>query len=294
MYIVDVVEAGTTYNLSGCFFSLSLPFPFTRNRTSMDASSNLPSTPRFTDLLISELIECQAASRATRDVAAVKHSLNLLSNLTGEQLAKAKSLMLTLHCLFPNDLLPALDILDRKLVRRLVPHKDDATTETAGQKNQPSHPKEGSVPSDSMPDSSRTDGIFLVMSASTVPQPGASSTTTTTTHVHEKGYEVRLDAWNCTCPTFALSAFRDLQTRTSLPAELPLNADVAWDQNEPRRYPFGGTLPCATDRASPPVCKHILASVLFARCYPQLGTYEEGLHIVSTKELAGWCAGWGG
>ncbi|KAJ5216774.1 hypothetical protein N7468_009782 [Penicillium chermesinum] len=224
-----------------------------------------PSLPRFVDQLITELIACHDPN-ASIDDARDAQAQNFLSTIAGPQLAQAKSLMLTLHCLFPNDLLPALDILDRRLVRRLV--RADRTM------------------ADQRPRTEDTEDIFLVMSASSIPQPGASSTT----HVPEKGYEVRLDAWNCTCPTFTLSAFRDLQTRASLPVESPSNPDMWWDQDEPRRYPFGGTLACAIDLASPPVCKHVLASLLFARS-PQLGGRGENLCLVSAEELAGWCAG---
>lgn len=259
----------------------------------------LPSVSNFADNLISELGYCQSKPESNANDAGatarhISHSQNLLSGLTGPQLAKAKSLMLTLHCLFPNDLLPALDILDRRLVRRIA-RADKANLATVAldhnrttDQTHTEHPGEAPISHDTQPPSA--EDIFLVMSASSIPQPTASSTT----HVHEKGYEVRLDAWNCTCPTFALSAFRDLQTRTGLPAELPSNAYIGWDQDEPRCYPFGGTLPCATDRASPPVCKHVLASVLFARC-PQF-EQDAGEHpcLVTEEELAGWCAGWGG
>ncbi|KAJ5383295.1 Zinc finger SWIM-type [Penicillium concentricum] len=146
-------------------------------------------------------------------------------------ISNLKPLMLTLHCLFPNDFLPALDILDRKL----------------------------------------TEDIFIVISAS---EPSLPS---------QKGYEVRLRAWNCSCPTFTLSAYRD-----QLPANHPAN-----EQNQ-LPYSYGGTLARGTARVSPPTCKHILACILHARCPELFGVDGDGRFAVSMEELAGWCAGWGG
>jgi len=164
-----------------------------------------------------------------------------------------KPLMLTLHCLFPNDLLPALDILDRKLVRRV------------------------------RVDTRNTD-IFLVISASIPPSlPGTSTST-----MQEKGYEVRLRAWNCSCPTFALSAYRDSQSPASAK-----NQSSTTTEGEHVAYSFGGTLARGTARFAPPVCKHILACILYARC-PDLFGGGDSTFVVSMEELAGWCAGWGG
>ncbi|CAG8378405.1 unnamed protein product [Penicillium salamii] len=131
-----------------------------------------------------------------------------------------KSRMLTFHCLFPNDFLPALDLLDRKLVQR-VRH---GLTE-----------------------------LFLVSSSQT--------------------YEVRLHAWNCSCAAFTLAAYR---------------SDTGQTEHVPNGpYPFGGTI---ARTEVPPVCKHILACLLYARCPTLLD--DTGTIAISREELAGWCAGW--
>ena len=153
--------------------------------------------------------------------------MEFIDRLILELPSDPKPLMLTFHCLFPNDFLPALDILDRKLVH--------------------------SVHCDSVE-------LFLVTST-------ASS----------DRYEVRLQAWNCSCPTFALAAYRDVQTAMRNPPDIP--------------YPFGGAL---ARTAQPPVCKHILACVLHARCPDLFGNENENGALISKEELAGWCAGWGG
>lgn len=50
---------------------------------------------------------------------------NRLAKLSEDELSRVKPLLLTLHCLFTNEFLPALDILDRKLVRKLVVTSND-------------------------------------------------------------------------------------------------------------------------------------------------------------------------
>ncbi|KAJ6010550.1 hypothetical protein N7451_001962 [Penicillium sp. IBT 35674x] len=217
---------------------------------------------------------------------------NSLSGLSASQLTRVKPLMLTLHCLFPNDLLPALDILDRGLVQRLVREDRAITTPEHGHRLAIEQQNTGQAETTYMDnyDLQRED-IFLVISASTAAPQGAPSSTFPRQE-QLKGYEVRLHAWACTCPTFTLSAFRNIRSRMGVSAE-PLSGSVLPDLG-PGCYPFGGTLSCVTDRGSPPVCKHILACILFARCPGLFGGSGDGRRPVSMEELAGWCAGWGG
>lgn len=265
------------------------------------AAPNLPSSTCFVDSLISEIADIKGSPKSPVDAGdrdpprlstapQEKQAQNVLAGLSTWDVARIKPIILTLHCLFPNDLLPALDILDRKLVQRLVnadtgdtvvPASDSVTA--ADQSKEPSSTR-------SNPELTASQNIFLVTSAS-VPPHGPGTQSTTPTHEHEKGYEVRLQAWNCTCPTFAISAFRDLDSRRDL---CPQEGETGHDRDESVAYPFGGTLPCPTDRDSPPVCKHILACVLFARCPALFGGGGDGSRRVSVEELAGWCAGWGG
>ncbi|KAJ5693306.1 hypothetical protein N7462_002729 [Penicillium macrosclerotiorum] len=275
-------------------------------------SNDLPNGPEFIDILIHELAGFQAPSACIgineldtprrQQVHQEDQPQNPLARLAPSQLARLKPLMLTLHCIFPNDLLPALDILDRRLVRRFVrSDKKDAAPAEPGQdptiaaEGQPlsvtkktnTDPKNATAPDEDM---------FFVISTSAIPhQPGTTSSHLPTQE-QEKGYETRLHAWNCTCPTFALSAFRDLGSRLGWmsAAQRPSDLAILRHRERPVDYPFGGTLTCRTDRVSPPVCKHILACVLFARCPGLFGCDEDGRRLVSTEEMAGWCAGWGG
>ena len=106
-------------------------------------------------------------------------------------------------------------------------------------------------------------------------------------------YEVRLDAWNCSCAAFAFSAFgRDVDGDEEDDDERGARPD---DKNQDERrekldWAFGGTL--TRPGTVTPTCKHILAAVL-GKQLPSLfgaGVVEKE---VSSVEAAGWAAGWG-
>lgn len=361
--------------------SLFPPFSKAQPTLSMELDSfprPLPSSAGFIDQLINELASFQADLPSnttteldpprTQSTRQPKPPQNELSRLSPTQLARVKPLLLTLHCLFPNDLLPALDILDRRLVQRIVvrgdktnanavpsasasTQEDHQTVSSPGDNQGIQHDKlntriNQTTLDDTTPENTLNEdlfgSVFLVTSASSAPAyPAPSSTTSTSTSTYTtttttpqqppKVYEVRLNAWNCTCPTFTLSTFRDLDFRlhsmskpnlnlnpNSSPSPRsssppPSNTAMLRDRNDGSAftstsaptsasasasavYPFGGTLTCPTDRDSPPACKHILACVLFARCpglFGDGGHEDRGVNI-SMEELAGWCAGWGG
>ncbi|PWY78408.1 hypothetical protein BO94DRAFT_537596 [Aspergillus sclerotioniger CBS 115572] len=212
--------------------------------------------------------------------------------------------MLTLHCLFPNELLLALDILDRGLVKRFV-RNDNTTTITT-----------------TSPTQTEDTDMFYVLSTSTLPHStdhyllsksrtrlNPQSLTHMDMNSPSKGYEVRLHAWNCTCPTFTLSAFRDLGPEVPPANSAADAADVEGARNlifpdldepssdaVPTHFSFGGTLTRGSTKSSPPVCKHLLACLLAVRCFGLVGLGEEGVVEVRVEEgeLAGWGAGWGG
>lgn len=266
---------------------------------------NLPFTGTFVDRLISELATCRppTPSNSTselqnQDRTSSAHQQqqpqNPLSRLPASQLANIKPVMLTLHCLFPNDLLLALDILDRQLVQRFVRTDEIDAAATSPETETPSKHQHSVKDCTAERSSQNSDqGIFLVTSASTAPSDIAPPTSHFGTHSQEKGYEVRLRAWNCTCPTFALSAYRD--SSDSVPdSGAEYQVDDEMGQDPEIAYPFGGTLTRATARLAPPVCKHILACVLLVRCPGLFGADGNGRRVVSAEEVAGWCAGWTG
>ncbi|KXJ97030.1 hypothetical protein Micbo1qcDRAFT_155773 [Microdochium bolleyi] len=127
-----------------------------------------------------------------------------------------RALLTTLHVLYPSTLLPALDLLDRRLVTRIriPPSSSSLTNDPVG------------VNSDASAGPGRS--FFLVRSAQQQHQsqlarhrqhhhttttdflaanPVGASSTSTRAGGSGKVYVIRLDAWNCSCAAFAFSAF---------------------------------------------------------------------------------------
>ncbi|RAH55547.1 hypothetical protein BO85DRAFT_401607 [Aspergillus piperis CBS 112811] len=266
-------------------------------------SQTIPSTAQFIDQLISHLstftIPPVDSNHDHRHQPPARHHHRTpLSTLPPSQMAEVKTIMLTLHCIFPNELLLALDILDRNLVNRFICND---TTNTSS--SQTSHPTAHHHSSTTNATTKDIHDYFYVRSASTISpdqsDPFSTSTSTSSYHTKEpdpKGYEVRLKAWNCTCPTFTLNAFRDSGPDGS--EEEDSSSTTGHDSlsvTKDNHFPFGGSFTRNSTRSSPPVCKHLLACCLAVRCPGLFGGGEgRSVSIVSAEELAGWCAGWGG
>jgi hypothetical protein len=188
----------------------------------------------------------------------VPEKAKLSSNPLKYSLPATHKLLFTLHVLFPNEVLPALDVLDRQLVTRLQLKDAPARTRTVVEAG----------------GSSGSSAIYLVRSAQ---QPSHShSSNSRYTNPLNSQYEVRLRAWNCSCPAFAFSSISD----DDAPATLH-------DHREDDRN-FGGL----SLMGNTGVCKHLLACLLVERC-PGLFTQGVKTREVSKEEFAGWCAGWG-
>lgn len=160
-------------------------------------------------------------------------------------------------------MIPALDLLDRQLVTRLF---------VSGTR--------GEVPGNE---------VYYVQSASaTLPRPSKSirhHTSATT------AYEVRLSAWNCSCPAFAYSAFgKGFQTSLKLDEDSATGRCREELNGEKVRTRLGGVLMQAD--AGVPICKHILAAYLGTAAPSIFGT---GVYTreVDASEAAGWAGGWG-
>lgn len=201
-----------------------------------------------------------------------------------------RSVLLTLHVIFPNELLSALDLLDRDLVTRLLPLSTTNETppipERAKQQAEDTNAEQESpaLLDDSnnnlKVDNYYTNAVYYVRSAqqttsnSRFRDPVASST----------HYEVRTSSWSCSCPAFAFSAF----PANASADENEANDEITTVEGEEQQWMIGG-LSLGKDV---PICKHLLACVLAER-----GGLFEGYvktRRVSVEELAGWAAGWGG
>ncbi|KAL6251723.1 hypothetical protein RBB50_001933 [Rhinocladiella similis] len=222
-----------------------------------------------------------------------------LHTLSDEDSERARSLFLTLHVLFPHELLPALDLLDRGLVTGLTPL--DAPNSSTGTTDLVTGNVESSLSGVAArhqpplgPSESTTEVLFYIQSS------GASSASSSSRYhrKHTSGaapfYEVRLDSWNCTCPAFSVSAFQSLNVNHEREPQPPWRWSNENDKGEPPSWRFGGvaTSTSSTSNRRPPSCKHILAAVL-AKAAPRLFDYGITSRVVSRDEIAGWGAGWG-
>lgn len=248
------------------------------------ASTTTTSTAQFLDRLILQLSQYCTNSIRHGHHPTTQHqqnqSPNPLTRLVPHQLSKVKPLLLSLHCLFPNELLLALDILDRGLARRFIRADTLASSPNLGNTTPPIGFQYGQSISES--GTCANEDIFLVLSAST----GSSSSPSGWPKEQEKSYEVRLQAWNCTCPTFSLVAFRDS-------SEDGGSSTDSMGSHGPSTG-FGGILTTESARISPPVCKHLLACILMTSCPGVFGAKEEGSRFANVDEISGFCAGWGG
>ncbi|GKT57410.1 ubiquitin carboxyl-terminal hydrolase family protein [Colletotrichum tofieldiae] len=236
-----------------------------------------------------------------------------------------RPLLVTLHVLFPSLVLPALDLLDRNLVTRVVPESAspgnggregndpaDPAPAPANHHHSPEHAHHADAdgqgssppfPSQTPPHLNKAPrtspaAFHLVRSvASTMTRRShavATSASASTT------YLVRLDAWNCTCANFAFDAFPagagagaggTATARQDLEDEI-MDADAAEDSDgecEVGDWQFGGLSLDGMNSGGVPCCKHLLACLLSEQWGDALGKYVTE-RIVSREEMAGLVA----
>lgn len=190
--------------------------------------------------------------------------------------SETKPILLTLHCLFTSDLLPALDLLDRRLVTRFVL---EPVTSPVGDSDR--HGLEEPL----LSQQGKSEGRAVVYYVRSSQQRSRYGTTAEATGIN---YEVRLQAWNCSCPAFAFAAFgpQDEDTQENLG-----NEDEEDDDGEVGRmkHRFGGL---ASGERELPACKHLLACLL-VEMGGGMGDFANH-RVVGREEMAGWAAGWGG
>jgi hypothetical protein len=201
-----------------------------------------------------------------------------------------RSILLTLHVLYPNELLSALDLLDRDLITRLIPLSKIPLSQVPPPVNPPAQETTIEQETSTTLEDQNTDidkkkegyenAIYYVRSAqqttsnSRFRDPVASST----------HYEVRTSSWSCSCPAFVFSAFPPAKT---IENEGDGDGDGQAVIEEGEEWKVGG-LSLGEDV---PMCKHLLACVLAERG-GLFGGYVN-TREVSVEELAGWAAGWG-
>lgn len=280
----------------------------------------LQSSRKFLTQLFDALSVRTGGENKSGDAVVHNERGNPLEGVGGD----VKKQLLALHVAFPNELLPALDLLDRSLVTRFRIRREgnDSPEGAAPQgmhgdvaapgSNNMGHLGEGSrphpPPSDGLGRTDSSDAEMLDPSRSDIPdekvnaspQDAKKEATDAVYYVRSAqqrssrystsfdsltSYEVRLGAWNCSCPAFAFSAFPPLHPEPPVPVYEPDSDGEA----ERGGWSFGGS---SLGDGIPPVCKHLLACVLAERCPGLLGGCVEE-RVVSVEEAAGWAAGWG-
>ncbi|KAF2443503.1 hypothetical protein P171DRAFT_432747 [Karstenula rhodostoma CBS 690.94] len=284
------------------------------------ASSQLQSTRMFVTQLVDALGVSASASASSERGAADPEARNGNRNTLEGAGGGVKKQMLALHVAFPNELLPALDLLDRSLVTRfrirrdVEDHSEGAAPQgvrgriseahaegTPGNKNTGGGIIDAPTPDAEMLDAPHSassddgaqttpqdsehdmmmDSVYYVRSAQQRSSRFSSSFDALTS------YEVRLSAWNCSCPAFAFSAFPPVPVHPEPP--VPTYEPDGGIHAEEGAWNFGGV---GLGEGIPPVCKHLLACVLAERCAGLFGGCMEE-RVVSVEEAAGWAAGWG-
>jgi hypothetical protein len=187
----------------------------------------------------------------------------LVANLSSGDISEHKSTLLTLHFLFPHEFLPALDILDRKLITRMIVN-------------------------DSLGNAQKNEVHYVQSASATTSRPTKTSRHHTATTI---AYEVHLAAWNCSCPAFAYSAFgKGFRTALHLENHPIASNDQEGAEGADGKARLGGALTRADTGV--PICKHILAAFL-GTAAP--GMFWKGVctREVDEAEAAGWAGGWG-
>ncbi|MDI1487904.1 MAG: hypothetical protein OHK93_007177 [Ramalina farinacea] len=238
-----------------------------------------PNPTNLTDLLLQTLTNLPTPADSPDPPTS---TLNLLA---------AKPTLLTLHALYPTLLLPALDVLDRRLITRLdlLPPSSTLTS--------------------SPPPGAAGRSIYHVRSAAPPRRHHRPGRDPVETH---HSYEVRTTSWSCTCAAFAFAAFNQSSGAAT-------GADPFRDEDEMildctgddttvegteggargvgdgkrwgglmRVYGEGG----GGVNGGVPVCKHLLACCV-AECWDGAGRMVE-VRGVGRGEMAGWAGGWGG
>ena len=190
----------------------------------MDPSPPAPSTRTLLSSLIAQLaLACTGAG------AGGPQSIASLP-------PRSQKLLLSLHCLLPSLLLPALDLLDRRLVSRVVlaPLSSSSSADHHQQRRQ--------------------QPVYYVHSAAR--SRGKSAQTT------PRAYEVRTRSWNCTCASFTFAAFGSPPTVEGGEEEGGGEGEGEGEGEGGEEVIWGGYSLGTT----PPACKHLVACVLAERC----------------------------
>jgi hypothetical protein len=305
-----------TYVISNQHGHVLAPSLFTMDA----ASSGLPTSRHF----VTQLLDSLAAPSSIDQTAAPANPLKDVSDATRKQL-------LSLQVLFPNEFVPALDLLDRRLVTRFricseaelaarathaeqrdgVVGQDVQMQDTETEAGTETH-AEPHQPSDTETSNADThDRLDVTTTFKSTAQAENTNTTEEPVHLNTIHYvrsaQHRTSRYTTSYDTLTTYQVRLQSWNCSCPA-FAFAAFPAGGNDSPSPFPHDN----ATRRQSeggkggrtwmfggislgngmPPICKHLLACVLVERCGRLFGEFVEERHV-GVEEAAGWAAGWG-
>lgn len=184
-----------------------------------------------------------------------------------------KNLVLTLHIVFPGMLLPALDLLDRRLVWRLTLKASPESPSLQRKKLQGEEVR-----------TNLSSSVYAVKSiASTLPSRRGAAIESPTT-LAMRTYLVHLEAWNCSCAAFAVDTYSSAGNISGTMAGRRDNESI-------QRMFRGLSATILDDRGAEnlPCCKHLLACLLVHK-WEGLAAHVEN-KVCTRDELAGIIVG---
>ncbi|KAG6009820.1 hypothetical protein E4U21_001250 [Claviceps maximensis] len=250
-------------------------------------ANSLPAHQQLLSSLITSLSEpgeCPSISQSTQQVDNAQPHHH-------EMTSRRRTLLLTLHVLFPSLVLPALELIDNQLVTRLQVPREDGHRESELVKNGGGG---GDAQKCSLPSGpGRNDTLHVAfgsqgsLTAYAVQSPPSSKILPRQPHANavSKVHIVHLAAWNCSCKDFNRSKF------------YPQRFDDKWsvralDACSPGLDDISGALllPCTSaDEKNVPCCKHLLACLIVERLKASQATSAE--RGFSKSEIATLIAG---
>ena len=185
--------------------------------------------------------------------------------------------ILTLHVLFPSLVLPALDLLDRNLVKRVAlisesRNCDGVSSRTTKHAQEPM-PDFGGTDFSNLPLSSEMEHpVYLVH----IVESGSKRTTTADVDNRSTVYTVQLAAWSCTCAEFTLDKFGEGDRKDIQDLDSAAGSEGQVYSGQPSDV--------GPDDARVPCCKHLLACFLAENW--NLLSRETASSVLTESEMA--------
>ncbi|KAI0179943.1 hypothetical protein GGR52DRAFT_529095 [Hypoxylon sp. FL1284] len=277
-------------------------------------ASGVPTHRQFLTSLIDSLTSIPTPPPST--TTAPPSAPNTNSNPLKRVPAACRPLLTTLYALYPLILLPALDLLDRRLVTRVFVSPPQQQAETGGRPDAEDKAADETADTGGRSPAHRSSSYYVVRSAQ--PEPRRHGRVSGGTAPAGPSYVVRLAAWNCTCAAFAFAAFPREDAGSGLRSSSHVVVDEPAAASKPRRsssnsrpggteeedvevkkggrekesWEFGALSADGREGsgiAGVPCCKHLLACLLAERWAGLLGGYVEE-RTVGREEGAGLIA----